>query len=35
MAADVLVKNTWYVAGLAHEFPLQQLQGQSLPKSRW
>jgi vanillate O-demethylase monooxygenase subunit len=28
MAADVLVKNTWYVAGLAHEFPGQQLQGQ-------
>jgi len=28
MAADLLVKNTWYVAGLAHEFPRQQLQGQ-------
>ena len=28
MAADVLVKNAWYVAGLAHEFPPQQLQGQ-------
>ena len=27
MAADVLVKNAWYVAGLAHEFPAQQLQG--------
>ena len=28
MAADVLVKNAWYVAGLAHEFPAQRLQGQ-------
>jgi len=28
MAADVLVKNAWYVAGLAHEFPARQLQGQ-------
>ena len=27
MAADVLVKNAWYVAGLSHEFPKQQLQG--------
>jgi vanillate O-demethylase monooxygenase subunit len=27
MAADVLVKNAWYVAGLSHEFPAQQLQG--------
>ena len=28
MAADVLVRNAWYVAGLSHEFPPQQLQGQ-------
>jgi len=28
MAADLMVKNAWYVAGLAHEFPAQQLQGQ-------
>jgi phenylpropionate dioxygenase-like ring-hydroxylating dioxygenase large terminal subunit len=28
MAADVLVKNVWYVAGLSHEFSPQQLQGQ-------
>jgi len=28
MAADVLVKNAWYVAGLAHEFQVQRLQGQ-------
>ena len=28
MGADVLVKNAWYVAGLSHEFPPQQLQGQ-------
>jgi len=28
MAADVLVKNAWYVAGLSHEFAPQQLQGQ-------
>src|SRR5215470_16234006 len=28
MAADVLVKNAWYVAGLSHEFQPQQLQGQ-------
>ena len=28
MAADVLVKNAWYVAGLSSEFPPQQLQGQ-------
>jgi phenylpropionate dioxygenase-like ring-hydroxylating dioxygenase large terminal subunit len=28
MAADVLVKNAWYVAGLSHEFPVGQLQGQ-------
>jgi phenylpropionate dioxygenase-like ring-hydroxylating dioxygenase large terminal subunit len=28
MAADVLVRNTWYVAGLSHEFAPQQLQGQ-------
>ncbi len=28
MAADVLVKNAWYVAGLSGEFPPQQLQGQ-------
>jgi phenylpropionate dioxygenase-like ring-hydroxylating dioxygenase large terminal subunit len=27
MAADVLVKDTWYVAGLSHEFRPQQLQG--------
>src|SRR3954466_10236049 len=30
MAADVLVRNAWYVAGLSHEFPPQQLQGQVL-----
>src|SRR5204863_5995602 len=28
MGADLLVKNAWYVAGLSHEFPPQQLQGQ-------
>ena len=28
MAADVLVKNAWYVVGLSREFPPQQLQGQ-------
>ena len=28
MAADVLVKNAWYVAGMSREFPVQQLQGQ-------
>ncbi len=28
MAADVLVKNAWYVAGLSHEFSGRQLQGQ-------
>src|ERR1700730_833500 len=28
MAADVLVRNAWSVAGLSHEFPPQQLQGQ-------
>ena len=28
MAADVLVKNAWYVAGLSKEFAAQQLQGQ-------
>lgn len=28
MAADVLVRNAWYVAGLAHEFAPMQLQGQ-------
>jgi phenylpropionate dioxygenase-like ring-hydroxylating dioxygenase large terminal subunit len=28
MAADVLVKNAWYVAGLSREFPVRQLQGQ-------
>jgi phenylpropionate dioxygenase-like ring-hydroxylating dioxygenase large terminal subunit len=28
MAADVLVKNAWYVAGLSREFRPQQLQGQ-------
>ena len=28
MAADVLVKNAWYVAGMSREFPAQQLQGQ-------
>ena len=28
MAADVLVRNAWYVAGLSHEFPPQRLQGQ-------
>ncbi|MBV8457715.1 MAG: Rieske 2Fe-2S domain-containing protein [Acetobacteraceae bacterium] len=28
MAADVLVKNAWYVAGLSREFALHQLQGQ-------
>ena len=28
MAADVLVRNAWYVAGLAREFLPQQLQGQ-------
>ena len=28
MAADVLVKNAWYVAGLSHEFAPQRLQGQ-------
>jgi vanillate O-demethylase monooxygenase subunit len=28
MAADVLVKNAWYVAGLSREFPVQQLYGQ-------
>jgi len=28
MAADVLVRNAWYVAGLSHELPPQQLQGQ-------
>jgi hypothetical protein len=32
MAADVLVKNAWYVAGLAHEFPAHQLQGQVIAK---
>ena len=28
MAADVLVRNAWYAAGLSHEFPPQRLQGQ-------
>jgi vanillate O-demethylase monooxygenase subunit len=28
MAADVLVKNAWYVAGMSREFPERQLQGQ-------
>jgi hypothetical protein len=28
VAADVLVRNAWYVAGLSHEFPPQRLQGQ-------
>jgi phenylpropionate dioxygenase-like ring-hydroxylating dioxygenase large terminal subunit len=28
MAADVLIRNAWYVAGLSKEFPAQQLQGQ-------
>lgn len=28
MGADVLVRNAWYVAGRAHEFPSQRLQGQ-------
>ena len=28
MAADVLVRNAWYVAGLSHEFPPQRLQSQ-------
>jgi phenylpropionate dioxygenase-like ring-hydroxylating dioxygenase large terminal subunit len=28
MAADVLVKNCWYVAGMSHEFPAQKLHGQ-------
>jgi phenylpropionate dioxygenase-like ring-hydroxylating dioxygenase large terminal subunit len=28
MAADVLVRNAWYVAGLAREFPVLALQGQ-------
>jgi phenylpropionate dioxygenase-like ring-hydroxylating dioxygenase large terminal subunit len=28
MAADMLVKNAWYVAGLSREFAAQQLQGQ-------
>ncbi len=28
MAADLLVRNAWSVAGLSHEFVAQQLQGQ-------
>ena len=28
MAADVLVKNAWYVVGMSREFPTRQLQGQ-------
>ncbi len=28
MAADVLVKNAWYVAGLSREFPPRELRGQ-------
>ena len=28
MAADVLVKNAWYVVGMSREFPERQLQGQ-------
>jgi phenylpropionate dioxygenase-like ring-hydroxylating dioxygenase large terminal subunit len=28
MAADVLVRNTWYVAGLSHEFPMGKPDGQ-------
>jgi phenylpropionate dioxygenase-like ring-hydroxylating dioxygenase large terminal subunit len=28
MAADLLVKNAWYVAGLSHEFPVQKASGQ-------
>jgi phenylpropionate dioxygenase-like ring-hydroxylating dioxygenase large terminal subunit len=28
MAADVLIRNAWYVAGLSREFPAQRLQGQ-------
>jgi len=28
MAADVLVRNAWYVAGLSHEFPARELKGQ-------
>ncbi|HYZ39963.1 MAG TPA: Rieske 2Fe-2S domain-containing protein, partial [Stellaceae bacterium] len=28
MAADVLVKNAWYVAGLSREFSCQRLHGQ-------
>ena len=34
MAADLMVKNAWYVAGLAHEFPAQQLQGQVIAEKR-
>ena len=29
-----MVKNAWYVAGLAHEFPAQQLQGQVIAEKR-
>lgn len=30
MRADVLVRNAWYVAGRAHEFPALELQGQRI-----
>jgi vanillate O-demethylase monooxygenase subunit len=33
MAADVLVRNTWYVAGLSHEFAPQRLQGQVIAEN--
>jgi hypothetical protein len=35
MAANVPVRNVWYVAGLSHEFTPRQLRGKAIAENRW